>query len=97
MPNLNVTYADMQSAASQLQSGEAQVEADLARLKRLVDNLVASGYVTDSSSKQFEASYPEFNSGATKMIQGLNGMSQYLNAAAKAFAETDTQLAAALK
>jgi WXG100 family type VII secretion target len=97
MPNLNVTYADMQSAASQLQSGEAQVEADLARLKRLVDNLVASGYVTDSSSKQFEASYTEFNSGATKMIQGLNGMSQYLNAAAKAFAETDTQLAAALK
>jgi len=31
------------------------------------------------------------------MIQGLNGMSQHLNAAAKAFAETDTQLAAALK
>jgi len=97
MPNLNVTYADMQSAASQLQAGEQQVEADLARLKRLVDNLVASGYVTDSSSRQFEAAYTEFNTGATKMIQGLNGMSQYLNTAAKAFAETDTQLAAALK
>ena len=58
MPNLNVTYADMQSAAGQLRSGEQQVEADLARLKRLIDNLVASGYVTDSSSKRFEASYP---------------------------------------
>jgi WXG100 family type VII secretion target len=97
MPNLNVTYAEMQSAASQLQAGEQQLEADLARLKRLVDNLVASGYVTDSSSRQFDAAYTEFNSGATKMIQGLNGMGQYLNAAAKAFAETDTQLAAALK
>src|ERR1700722_8794170 len=97
MPNLNVTYAEMQSAAGQLRSGEQQVEADLARLKRLVDNLVASGYVTDSSSRQFDAAYTEFNSGATKMIQGLNGMSQYLNAAAKAFMETDTQLAAALK
>ena len=51
----------------------------------------------DGTRKQFEASYTEFNSGAAKMIQGLNGMSQYLNAAAKAFAETDTQLAAALK
>jgi WXG100 family type VII secretion target len=97
MPNLNVTYGEMQTAASQLRSGETQIESDLTRLKRLIDTLVASGYVTDSSSKQFEASYTEFNSGATKMIQGLTGMGQYLDAAAKAFAETDTQLAAALK
>ena len=74
MPNLNVTYAEMQSAASQLKAGEQQIEGDLARLKALIDNLVASGYVTDSSSKQFEASYAEFNVGATKMIQGLTGM-----------------------
>jgi WXG100 family type VII secretion target len=97
MPNVNVTYADMQSAANQLRAGEQQIEGDLAKLKRLIDNLVASGYVTDTSSKQFEASYTEFNSGATKMIQGLTGMGQYLDAAAKAFHETDTQLAAALK
>jgi hypothetical protein len=31
------------------------------------------------------------------MIAGLNGMGQYLDAAAKAFQETDTQLASALK
>ena len=31
------------------------------------------------------------------MIQGLTGMGQYLDAAARAFQETDTQLAAALK
>jgi WXG100 family type VII secretion target len=97
VPNVNVTYADMQSAAKQLQAGEQQIEADLSRLKKLVDNLVASGYITDTSSKQFETSYTEFNTGATKMIQGLNGMGQYLDAAAKAFQDTDTQLANALK
>ena len=97
MPNVNVTYADMQSAAKQLQAGEQQIESDLSRLKKLVDNLVAGGYITDTSSKQFEASYTEFNTGATKMIQGLNGMGQYLDAAAKAFQDTDTQLANALK
>jgi hypothetical protein len=31
------------------------------------------------------------------MVQGLNGMGQYLDAAVKAFTETDTQLAASLK
>jgi len=97
MANVNVTYADMQSAASQLRGGEQQIQADLAKLKKLIDNLVASGYVTDTSSKQFDASYTQFNTGATKMIDGLNGMGQYLDAAVKAFHETDTQLANALK
>lgn len=96
MANLNVTYADMQSAAGQLRSGEQQINSDLARLKKLIDNLVTSNYATDSSSKQFQASYEQFTSGATKMIAGLTGMSQYLEAAAKAFHETDTQLASAL-
>jgi len=95
--NVNVTYADMQSAAKQLQAGEQQIQGDLSRLKKLIDNLVAGGYVTDSSSRQFEASYTEFNTGATKVIEGLNGMGQYLDAAAKAFQDTDSQLASALK
>jgi WXG100 family type VII secretion target len=97
MGNLNITYGDMQAAASQLRSGQGQIESDLTRLKQLVDNLVASGYVTDSSSKQFESSYAEFNSGASKMVQGLTGMAQYLDSAAKAFEQTDTQLASSLK
>jgi WXG100 family type VII secretion target len=97
VPNVNVTYGEMQSAARQLQAGEQTIEGDLSKLKRLVDNLVAGGYVTDTSSKQFEASYTQFNTGATKMIQGLNGMGQYLDAAVKAFHETDTQLAASLR
>jgi WXG100 family type VII secretion target len=97
MTDLNVTYAEMQSAANQLTSGEQTIQSDLARLNSLISNLVASGYVTDSSSKQFEASYSQFNSGATQMIDGLNGMAQYLTAAANAFQDTDTQLANAIK
>jgi WXG100 family type VII secretion target len=94
---VNVTYGEMQSAANQLRAGKQQVDGDLARLKSLIDNLVTSGYVTDSSSKQFDVSYTEFNSSASKMMEALTGMSQYLDAAARAFHETDTQLAAALK
>lgn len=97
MANVSVTYADMQTAANQLRAGQNQIEGDLAKLKRLIDNLVASGYVTDASSKQFEVSYTEFNTGATKMVQGLTGMAQYLDAAAKAFHETDVQLSTAIK
>ena len=97
MPNVNVTYAEMQAAARQLQAGEQTIEGDLTKLKHLVDNLVAGGYVTDTSSRQFEASYTQFSTGATRMIQGLNGMAQYLDVAVRAFHETDAQLAASLK
>lgn len=97
MPNVNVTYADMQSAATRLTAGEHQINGDLTNLQNMINQLVQGGYVTDSSSKQFEQSYTEFTQGARKMMDGLNGMAQYLNAAAKAFHETDTQLAAALK
>jgi WXG100 family type VII secretion target len=95
--NVNVTYGEMESAAKQLQAGQQQITGDLAKLKKLIDSLVQGGFVTDTASKQFEASYTNFNTGANKMMEGLDGMAQYLNAAAKAFRETDTQLASALK
>jgi WXG100 family type VII secretion target len=94
--NVNVTYADMQAAANRLSAGESQINGDLTNLQNMINNLVQSGYVTDSSSKKFEQSYAEFTQGARKMMDGLNGMAQYLNAAAKAFHETDSQLSAAL-
>ncbi len=97
MPDVNVTYAEMQSAASQLRAGQQQIDSDLARLKSLIDNLVASGYVTDASSKQFDASYTEFNASAIKLMESLTVMGQYLDTAAKAFQETDIQLAGAFK
>lgn len=92
MANINVTYEEMRAAGKQLQAGKADVESRLTQMKSQVDQLVAGGYVTDVSSKQFQSSYEEFNTGATKTIQGLEGMSQYLNTAADTFQQTDQQL-----
>lgn len=97
MPNLNVTYGDMQDAASRLVNGEQDIESKLRELKSLVDSLISGGYVTDQSSVAFGSSYQEFNDGATKTVEGLNGMSDYLNKAAEALQQTDSELAKALK
>jgi WXG100 family type VII secretion target len=96
MANLNVTYADMQDGARRLQNGQTDIEAKLSELQSLVQSLVADGYVTDRSSKAFDSAYSEFNDGATKTIAGLEGMSSFLNQAATAMQDTDTQLASAL-
>jgi WXG100 family type VII secretion target len=95
--DVNVSYAQMESAAKQLINGHTEITARLTALKSLVDALVQDGYVTDRSSKAFEASYQEFNKGVTQTLQGLEGMSSYLTAAARAFGDTDGQLANALK
>jgi WXG100 family type VII secretion target len=96
MANLNVTYGDMQDGARRLQNGQTDIEAKLSELQSLVQTLVADGYVTDRSSKAFDAAYAEFNDGATKTIAGLEGMASFLNQAATAMQDTDTQLASAL-
>jgi len=96
MPNLNVTYTDMRDAATRLTNGEHEIESKLRELKSQVDGLISGGYVTDKSSVAFGSSYEEFNEGATKTIQGLEGMGQYLTAAAEALESTDTELAKAL-
>jgi WXG100 family type VII secretion target len=95
--NLNVTYHEMSDAATRLRDGQQQIESQLEALKKLVDSLVNGGYVTDSSSKAFDTSYTEFNDGARKTIQGLDGMGRYLDRAAQTFQAADEQLASALK
>jgi WXG100 family type VII secretion target len=94
--NLDVTYQDMQDAAKRLKAGKEEITEKLGELKKLVDSLVSGGYVTDTSSKAFDQSYNEFNDGATKTIEGLEGMGQYLDSAADAFRQADEQLAQAL-
>lgn len=96
MANVNVTYAEMETAATKLKDGRTEIDGVLAQLQALVKDLVSGGYVTDASSKAFDASYEEFNTGVQKTIEGLDGMGEYLNQAAKALRETDEQLASAL-
>lgn len=95
--NINVTYHEMADAAKQLNTGETTMKDDLNRLQSLITHLVSSGFVTDQASKAFDASYAEFTKGALQMMEGLAGMANYLNSAAQAMQDTDTQLASALR
>jgi WXG100 family type VII secretion target len=78
MANINVDYQQVQTGAGQLQSGQEEITGQLQRLKTLIDNLVASGFVTDQASGKFQQSYEQWNTGAKNVIQGLEGMSGFL-------------------
>ncbi|MDL9978212.1 WXG100 family type VII secretion target [Microbacterium sp. ASV49] len=93
MANMNVTYADMQQAAGRLNAGKDDIISKLHELQALVNNLVSSGFVTDSASGAFHESYQQFTTGTTQAVNGLDGMSQFLNKAADTLQQVDSQLA----
>ncbi|GLY29099.1 WXG100 family type VII secretion target [Kineosporia sp. NBRC 101731] len=93
--SINVRYEDLQSTATQLNSGREEMVANLNRLKGLVDSLVSSGFVTDQASGRFQQSYQQWNTGASNAIQGLEGMSQFLNTAIAKHQQLDSELGSA--
>ena len=96
MANVNVTYQEMRDAGTRLTNGRQELEGVLDQLMSQVRQLVSGGYVTDSSSKQFEQSYEQFTTGAKSTISALDDMSNYLNKAAQTFEEADSSLAGSL-
>ena len=92
MANVHVDYQELQRTSSQLKSGQQDVEGQLARLKSMIDNLVSSGFVTDQASGKFQQSYEQWNSGAKNVIQGLQGMSSFLEKAIAQHQQLDSEL-----
>ncbi|MGQ0779265.1 MAG: WXG100 family type VII secretion target, partial [Pseudonocardiales bacterium] len=91
MPSVHVDYEQLRSTASQLKSGQQEMESQLGRLKSLIDSLVASGFVTERASGKFQQSYEQWNSGAKNVVAGLEGMSGFLNTAIAQHQQLDQQ------
>lgn len=91
--DMNVTYSDMTDAAKRLDAGKNDIIGKLNEPKALVGQLVGSGFVTDAASGAFNTSYEQFDKGTQQAVNGLDGMSQFLNSAATAMQNTDQELA----
>jgi WXG100 family type VII secretion target len=92
MANVHVDYAQLQTSSAQLTAGQQEVEAQLAKLNSMIQNLVSSGFVTDQASGKFQQSYEQWNGGARNVIGGLNGMSAFLKNAVAQHEALDQQL-----
>jgi WXG100 family type VII secretion target len=90
--SINVKYEELQNTAGQLTTGREEMITQLTKLKGLVDTLVTSGFVTDQASGRFSTSYEQWNSGASNVIQGLEGMSSFLTQAIARHQQLDSEL-----
>lgn len=92
MANVHVDYTELQNSASRLSTAQQEVEDKLAQLKTMIDNLVATGFVTDQASGKFQQSYQQWTTGARNVIGGLEGMTQFLRTAVSQHQSLDSQL-----
>ncbi|SFB94060.1 WXG100 family type VII secretion target [Streptomyces aidingensis] len=97
MSDMNVTYDDMHDAGDHLISEYERLDRELDDLKTYVDNLTEDGYVTSASSSAFNTSYEEFSTGLKQMLEGLQGMGNFLHMAADTMEQTDQDLKSAIE
>lgn len=95
MANINVSYEEMEGAATRLISGREELDSKLQELRGFINNLVGSGFVTDQASNKFNESYESFTQGASTTIAALDQLGDYLTNAAETLRSTDEQLGAA--
>lgn len=93
MTNVNVSYQEMQFQAAKLRAEHQETSARLQSMRSDIENLVSTGFVTDTASGQFAAAYETFNHGAQQALEGLEAMARYLDQAAAAFESVDAELA----
>lgn len=93
MADTNITYQEIQTAATQLMNGESQINEILVSLASLIENLITNGFTTDTASGVFESAYQEFTAGVRSVVAGLTEMSNFLNSVASSYQEMDQSIA----
>ncbi len=90
--NVNVSYEEMRAAGRYLVAGEGEMNTKLTELQNYINNLVTSGFVTESASVSFNESFLQFKTRITEGLTALTQMSTYLENAAVRIQEADESL-----
>lgn len=93
MANINVSYGEIEGAASQLGAGREEITAKLTNMQTQIGNLVGSGFVTDQASGKFNEAYNRYTQSANTLIAQLNEIQSFLTQTANAMRDMDSQIA----
>lgn len=94
MANINVSYADMEQAATQLGVTRDDITQLLQRAQQQINTLTGQGFVTDQASGKFGEAYADYTTGANTVIAKLTEIQSFLTQTAEAMRDMDAQIAA---
>ncbi|MHC3474489.1 WXG100 family type VII secretion target [Streptomyces sp. 7R007] len=93
----DLTYSEMEKKANDLIKAMHEMESHLKGIEKGVEELVQNGFTTQKASGAYDDAMKDFTKGASKTIQGLEGLSKFLTNAKKAYEDLDEQLAKGVK
>jgi len=96
MSDVQVSYEEMKSSATRLDREREEITAKLQELDRMIEGLVQGAFKTQSAAPRFRESFGQWHTGAKNAIEGMQGMSAFLNKAVQGYQDTDTNLASGL-
>lgn len=93
MANITVSYEEMETAATNLDTGRGEIIEKLQAMQKQIQGLVASGFVTEQASAKFESAYNDYTVSANTVVEKLTEIQQFIRDVAKAHREMDSQIA----
>ncbi len=94
---VNISYAEMTSAAGKIEKHKSTIEADLESARGLIHGLVSQGFVTQHASERFGHATDTFITSAKKLIASMGDIGSYLTQTAQAMEQVDKDLAAKIR
>jgi uncharacterized protein YukE len=93
---MNIDPQEIESAAAFLRNQKEALQQGLHEADAKMADIVAAAYKTPGSETKFKPYWDEYNTGTRNAIEGLEGISKYLQAVSDAFVGTDDQTAGAI-
>lgn len=93
MPDVSLSYAEMQQVKGVFEQNAQQLEESLRNLMKLVNQLTSGPFKTDKASPAFIQSYTNIDKGGQQVMQGIQGLGKFLGAAVDGAQQLDQQLA----
>lgn len=96
MSDVSVSYEQMKASSDRLEREREDITAKLQELNRMIEQLVETSFKTQSASPRFRESFGQWHTGAKNVIEGLQGMSGFLNKAIQGHRDLDSNLSSGL-
>jgi uncharacterized protein YukE len=93
VPDVSLSYSEMQQVKSVFEQNAQQMEEALSNLLKLTNQLTTGPFKTDRASPAFMQSYQNIHKGGQQVMQGIQGLGQFLGSAVQGAQQLDQQLA----
>ncbi|CAM5239954.1 WXG100 family type VII secretion target [Streptomyces microflavus] len=93
---ITIEPSEIEEAASWLRNQKELLQQGLQEADTKMADVVAAAYSTPGSETKFKPYWDEYNTGTKNAIEGLEGVSNFLQAVSNAFVSTDDQTAGSI-